>query len=242
MEYHPRTILSQPVIDNQRIILGSFPTWSLTDPDPDKNENQSQKEEARIKNGDFQFYYGSSINRFWDWYKIYVDSSIVKGNIDTIQNSLLKNDIGITDLIVSCSRKDKSALDKHLTKRTYNHQFFNYPKKGETLKFLCTSKGVMNEMLLNSKFFKIHNLLTINIEESEINQKKIISTFNGNSSLVRNPFYRILETESGGTIECMCIPSPGSPYRRLIDFGCTSDNADTFLAEYLHFVYNWFIS
>lgn len=242
MEHHPRTKISKPVIDNQRIILGSFPTWSLTDPDPEKNENLSQKEEARKKNGDVQFYYGSSINRFWNWYKKYIDSSAVKGNLDTIQNSLLKNDIGITDVIISCSRKNKSALDKHLTKRTYNHQFFNYPKKGETLKILCTSKGVLNEMLLNSKFFKLHDSLIINLEESEINQKKITNTLNGNSNLVRNPFYRILEMESGGTIECMCTPSPGSPYRRLVDFGCTTEDADTFLDEYLSFVFNWFLS
>lgn len=242
MEFHPRLNLSNLRIKESRIILGSFPTWSLTDCDPEKDETSEQKKLERIKNGDIPFYYGSSINRFWNWYKIYVDESISIEDIISIKASLVKKSIGITDVIISCSRKNRSALDKHLTKRTYNHQFFGYPKRDETIKILCTSKGVMNEMLLNNKFFKTHTELKLNVEKSDFFQKQILHKVNGDISLLRNPLYRIIDVESGGSIECMSIPSPGSPYRRLKDFGYSPNDADLFLNSYLSHVFNWFSS
>jgi predicted ATP-binding protein involved in virulence len=149
MEHHPRLNQSDLIIRKPKIILGSFPPWSLTEPDFEKFETLTQKEFERINNRDFPFFYGSYVNRFWNWYQKFIDEAISKEDIDSIQKSLKEKSIGITDVIISCTRKDRSALDKHLTNRTYNHQFFKYPKKGETIKILCTSKGVMNEMLLN---------------------------------------------------------------------------------------------
>ena len=78
MEFHPRINRSTRIIEKSRIILGSFPTWSLTDPDPEKNETKAQKELERIKNNDFDFFYGSSINRFWRWYQDFVDNQIAE--------------------------------------------------------------------------------------------------------------------------------------------------------------------
>lgn len=239
MEIHPRINISDPLLQQSKIIVGSFPTWSLSN--SENNEIRKEKEIVRIKNNDLPFFFGSSINRFWDWYRKYLDNKVIKNDISSIQNSLKTNSIGITDLIVSCDRKDKSSLDKHLTKRTYNHIFFEYPKKGQTLKILCTSKGVMNEMLLNKKFFKVHPELQINFKKSIDFQSSIIEKINGNSNYIKNPFCILIETEFGGIIECVSIPSPGSPYRRLIDFGLNSKDSNQFLDNYLKVVFDWLI-
>jgi hypothetical protein len=222
--------------------LGSFPTWSLTTPDNDKNETYKQKELERIRNKDVEFFYGSSINRFWNWYKTFVDPKIERENIKTIIESLELNSIGITDVIFSCERANKSALDKHLTNRIYNHQFFNYPSKGETVKILCTSKGVMNEMLFNPAFFKIHNELKANTDYVNVFQTKLLEKIGGDLSPIRNPFFRSFETALGGLIQCIALPSPGSPYRRLIDFGLVNSNAEDYLQSYLKEAFNWFVT
>jgi len=153
-EYHPWVSIDTPRITQPKIILGSFPIWSLTRHELDPNE-QSHFVSIRIKKtGEFPFFYGSAVNRFWLWYQTYLDVHIELLNKDSILSSLQANQIGITDAILSCTRKEKSALDKDLSKRLYNHRFFTYPQTGEVKKILCTSKGVMNEMLL-------HNILSI---------------------------------------------------------------------------------
>ena len=96
MEHHPRINTSDTLIKESKIILGSFPTWSITNPDSD------QKNSERKKNGDLPFYYGSSANRFWLWYQKYVDPQVSKENVESIQKSLEKRSIGITDMIISC--------------------------------------------------------------------------------------------------------------------------------------------
>ncbi len=240
MEYHPRINVTDKKLNEQRIILGSFPTWALTLPDVDKGENVEEKELERIKNKDINYFYGSSINQFWNWYKEFLDHKISKENISSIDASLKSNKIGITDVIFSCERNNRSGLDKHLTNRTYNQSFFRYPAKGETIKILCTSKGVMNEMLLNKNFFALHPLLSIDYALSDNYQAELIKKINGNLNSVRNPFYKIMTCESGGTIECMAIPSPGSPYRRLMDFGIKDQSPQIYLSNYLKEAFSWF--
>lgn len=240
MEFHPRINVHSPQVENSRIILGSFPTWSLAD---SLNEVISaQKKIEKEKNGDIPFFYGSSTNKFWHWYQTYVDDQLSVKNVFEIEKSLSRQSISITDVIISCLRKDKSALDKHLSKRSYNHLFFKYPKKGQKVKILCTSKGVMNEMLLNKEFYEKHpNLLLLEKESIEF-QNRILLNTKGDPSLIKQPFYRALKCDNGGTIECFSIPSPGSPYRRLVDFGLNSGNLQEYLHTYLCNVFEWFKS
>ncbi|MFD2036062.1 hypothetical protein ACFSKL_14760 [Belliella marina] len=240
MENHPRIDKNNTIIKKSKIILGSFPTWALTNPDPEKNETFKEKENERMKNGDLHFFYGSSTNKFWLWYQKYIDQKVAKNDIHSLINSLENNSIGITDVIMSCNRKNKSSLDKHLTNRLYNHHFFQIPKTGGKIKILCTSKGVMNEMLLNTQFFKMHNNLTLNLEKSLILQNQIIQDIMCDTELIKKPICSVINVNSGGTIECIAIPSPGSPYRRLIDFGFNCNDADNFLNNYLKATFKWF--
>ena len=241
-EYHPRINENQELFKGKKIILGSFPVWSLTTSDNDDAVISHAKELARISSGDMQYFYGSSNNRFWSWYKAYIDNDIDKKDFKSIESSLKKYKIDITDMIFSCIRKGKSALDKDLSNRKYNHYFFRYPEKNETIKILCTSKGVMNEMLLNKLFFSRHEGLKIDDELSEEFQNNIIQTLKGSSQNISKPFVRVLHVKNGGTIECFAIPSPGSPYRRLVDFGFNRGDNKQFLQEYLSCVFTWFTS
>jgi hypothetical protein len=239
MEFNPRINISDSVLQESKVIVGSFPTWSLSN--SENKKNNKEREIARITNKEIPFFFGSSVNKFWNWYSKYVDTNAKKNDIKSIKNSLKFYEIGITDLIFSCERKGKSSLDKHLIKRNYNHTFLKLPKKGETLKILCTSKGLMHEMLLNKKFFKSNPDLNINLKKSIDFQNIIINKTKGNSDYIRNPFCSFIETQNGGIIECISIPSPGSPYRRLIDFGFDSKDSNEFLDNYLKVVFDWFL-
>lgn len=242
MESHPRITQEDSKLSELKIILGSFPTWTLTPPDPVQKETLEEKEYHRNKNKDVSFFYGSSGNMFWIWYKNFVDPKVSKADIKSIQNSLKKNKIGLTDVILQCNRKNRSSFDTDLTNRLYNHAFFNYPNKSKRIKILCTSKGVMNEMLLSKTFFSKHERLKININKSISHQSKIISKIGGDPNKIRKPFYHFIDCEKGGFIECLAIPSPGSPYRGLNAFGLNNPDSDQYLNDYLKEAFLWFKS
>lgn len=239
MEYHPRLNRENLKIHEHRIILGSFPIWSLVQSTNNLRKGNDLEKNMKIKKGEFPFFYGSSTNQFWIWYKQFVDEKIVLLDVESIKNSLNKNNIGITDIILRCKRKGISALDKDLSKREYNFDFLLYPKVGEITKILCTSKGVMNEMLLCKRFFKLHENIKIDYPKSIEVQKKIIQKLGGFEDQLRKPIYVELKVNNGGSIQCLSIPSPGSPFRRLIDFGINEADINRYLSEYLQYAFTW---
>lgn len=238
IEYHPRVNGKQDKLESNKIILGSFPTWSLTLNCTQEEIIRLEKEANRLSSGDIQYFYGSANNKFWTWYQKYVDKAVDIDDIESISNSLAKNQIGITDVILSCVRKGKSALDKDLSKRIYNHCFFQYPNHNQNIKILCTSKGVMNEMLLNKAFFKLHDNMRVNTVLSNQFQDDI-AAFLGSKTKLAKPLAIVLQNTNGGVMECVALPSPGSPYRRLIDFGHISGSNEAFLQKYLAFAFEW---
>jgi len=239
MEFHPRVDLFGLPLVESKIILGSFPTWALTISDEGDTD---EKEMTKSLNNDFDFFYGSSANRFWNWYKDHIDSSIITNESVSIIASLKKHRIGITDMIVSCRRKNRSALDKHLTGRTYNFSFLREPSKGEKIRILCTSKGVMNEMLLSKSFYKKNINLKLDPKSSMEVQCEIITKIDGDIKLVNKPFYQVLHLPHGGQIECLAVPSPGSPFRKLNEFGKAKGDNIEYLNKFLHEAFSWFNS
>lgn len=239
IEQHPRLDRRDLKIKQNKIILGSFPIWSLTQINVRKTGINS---EINIRKGEFPFFYGSSTNKFWTWYKEYLDIDITTTDLNSLKNSLDRHEIGITDVILSCKRKNQSALDKDLTQREYNHEFITYPKHGETLKILCTSKGVMNEMLLSKAFFKIHKKIKINNSASLSFQNQFIEKIGGDINLLRNVVFLELSVEGGGVIECLATPSPGSPFRKLTNFGFIDGDLNSYLNKYLQEAFKWFKS
>jgi hypothetical protein len=240
IEQHPRLSIKNLKIEQNKIILGSFPVWSLTQNESTLRIGISSKDILNKTKGEFPFFYGSSTNRFWSWYKQFVDPDITLMDVKCIKNSLIKNKIGITDVILSCKRKNQSALDKDLSQRVYNHDFISYPKYGETLKILCTSKGVMNEMLLCKSFFKLHHKIKIDESKSKLFERKFIEKIGGDINMLQKSIFIELTVEGGGIIQCIAIPSPGSPFRKLVNFGYTANVPNSYLNKYLFEVFKWF--
>jgi hypothetical protein len=232
MEFHPRINIHNPQLKASRIILGSFPTYPYTFKSEEDAIQSAEKQ-------DLSFFYGSERNQFWNWYRDYVDETTDKSSVQSLRKSLEKHGIGITDTIYSCIRKGHSALDAHLTQRVYNYNFFHKPAKGEILKILCTSKGVMNEMLLTDAFFRHHPDLSVDKAASEEREREIMKAVHG--KLVHKPIFRVLQMKDGGSIECAALPSPGSPVRSLRTFGFQSGNAGDYLNRYLKLTFKWFL-
>lgn len=240
IERHPRLNIENLKIIQNRIILGSFPIWSLTQVNDEQVEQIEINSISNKRKGEFPFFYGSSTNKLWTWYKEYLDSDIILTDIESIKKSLGRNEIGITDVILSCKRKNKSALDKNLSQRVYNHDFMTYPKHGEILKILCTSKGVMNEMLLCKSFFKRHPRIKIDDSMSKLFQNEFIEKIEGEITFVQKSIFTELKVEGGGIIQCLATPSPGSPFRKLVNFGYIDSDLDLYLRRYLLEAFNWF--
>lgn len=241
IEKHPRLNLDNLKLVARKIILGSFPAIS---------EPKNNKPSVVINNFDklnnrrtahLPYFFGSLTNRFWHWYNIYVDLSININDSTSLSQSIQENNIGITDIILSCERKGRSSLDKNLSNRLYNHDFFHYPNEGETLKILCTSKGLLNEMLINKMFFKTHPCIKLSTDLSQSFQRFFLNQVDGIEKLVIKPICIVLEVEDGGLIECLAIPSPGSPYRKLDNFGYSGKDFDKFLQVYLERSFSWFM-
>lgn len=239
MEFHPRLQIGNLKVNQLKVILGSFPVWSLTHDETNGNYNKTTHGE-NTKIGEFPYFYGSSINRFWHWYQKHIDCSIMLLDLVSIKDSLEKNKIGITDVILSCTRNGKSSLDKDLSQRTYNHDFLLYPRPGEILKILCTSKGVLNEMLLCKKFFQLHQQITYDPIGSMSFQTSFIQEIDGNYNILKKPVFVQLNVEQGGIIQCLATPSPGSPFRRLTDFGIKTQDLNNYLESYLINAFKWF--
>lgn len=242
MERHPRINLNEFPLAEPRVILGSFPTWSLTEADLSKFETEEVKAEVRLANNDIQFFYGSRTNRFWDWYMKYLDPTINRENVTSIKESLKKHQIGITDMILSCDRKGRSALDKHLTRRSYNRNFLNLTTNQQiTTKILCTSKGVMNEMLFRDVNSYFPSQIVFDTEGAKRMERLIMERIGGILPPVSQPIFKRIIINGKLILECFALPSPGSPYRRLKDFGCNTKQKNVdFLDSYLSFVFNWF--
>ncbi len=229
-------------LSQKRIILGSFPTWTLTTADKSKGESGEGKLIERRKNGDLQFYYGSSKNVFWNWYSAFVDNSVQPSDLIAIKRSLEKNEIGITNIITSAKRKGKSSFDYDLSDRTYNFNFFKYPGINENLRILCTSKAVLNEMLLTNGFFEEHPSINKEAEGTAMLKNIILSGIDYTNEKINQPICQQLKLNSGGTIECVSIPSPGSPFRGLQYFGKPKEiDSKLFLRDYLRNVFTWLI-
>jgi|688.fasta_scaffold299057_2 hypothetical protein len=222
--------------ESTKLILGSFPVYECTNPDSVYKRKKREIEETVF------FYYGSCSSRFWGLYKTYIDSSIkIPISKENVLHSLKKRNISISDIILSCERKNYSSLDSDLTKRKYNIlDIEELLDKGVT-KILCTSKGVMQLLetkVLNKKNRTISTML--NKEKSIVLQEHIITTLSGQFSLIKKPIARVYQINKK-EVEIISIPSPGSPQRQLKNFGFDKNKYEwrQYADNYFEYVFNW---
>lgn len=209
-----------------RIILGSFPPYKFTR----KSENDAVEREIRSRH-----FYGNKVNQFWFWYQQFVDASLDPRNINGRNESLAKYDIDVADVIYSCERKGQSASDNDLSKRCYHLDFLDFSQHA-AVRLLCTSKGVMNEMFFGKNFQKAYPDFAEDIIASEELAQQIAHAVPG------TPVARVFCSEAGKCIEAVALPSPGSPYRSLKNFGFVGGDARAFLQNYLDRSFKWFLS
>jgi len=214
-----------------KLILGSFPVYSITLPDSE------DKQRIRKSDGTVQFFYGSCHSSFWGLYHLYIDNGLqVPIKPELAVQSLENNNISISDLISECKRNGKSALDKDLTKCVYNIEMLNEYLESGVTKILCTSKGVM-------EMFHVHIVKkskTIIYQESESKkwQSQFISDINGDESQIKKLICKQY-TFKGKSIRLISIPSPGSPQRQLKQYGFKGDDWRTYADKYFEFSFKW---
>ncbi len=97
----------EPFVPNgaTRLIIGTIPPPNFC------------KEERELKKGDVDFYYGSGVNTLWTM--IEEINKISLNTIEKRKNFLESVNIGITDIVKTCTRKKKSASDEDLENIEY---------------------------------------------------------------------------------------------------------------------------
>jgi hypothetical protein len=214
-----------------KLILGSFPVYSITLPDSE------DKQRIRKSDGTVQFFYGSCHSSFWGLYHLYIDNGLqIPIKPELAVESLENNNISISDLISECKRNGKSASDKDLTKCVYNIEMLNEYLESGVTKILCTSKRVM-------EMFHVHIVKkskTIIYQESESKkwQSQFISDINGDESQIKKLICKQY-TFKGKSIRLISIPSPGSPQRQLKQYGFKGDDWRTYADKYFEFSFKW---
>ena len=229
-ETHPFLQLGK-VPNANKLILGSFPVYSITFPD---NE---EKLRIRKSEGTVQFFYGSCYSSFWGLYHLNIDNQLrIPITAEDALKSLSKNKIAISDMIYECIRKGRSALDSDLSKRVYNIEMMNEFLNSGVTKILCTSKGVM-EMFHN---YVVKKSETIIYQESESKmwQSQIISDINGDESQIKKLICKQYLFK-GKAVRLISIPSPGSPQRQLRQFGFAGDDWREYAEKYFEFSFKW---
>lgn len=231
-ERHPYIQAGENIIAN-KMIIGTFPIYSLTNPrTPRKNQFQEER-------NDISFFYGSRSNYFWSWYELYIDHRVNIYQPASILASLQEKQIAISDVISQCTRKDDSFKDSDLKEKQWNIGLAAIIED-RIEKIVCTSKadtGAMgwlrDRILLPAGFtlereqsFQLHQCILRLIPQSNLDVKLVAQVLRKGDKLV----------------EILSLPSPGSPSRRLVDFGCRKGIQTTkeYLDLYLTNSFNWF--
>jgi len=232
IEIHP--FLAKGITKNaKKLILGSFPVYAITKPDNEK------KREIRFVNSFVHFFYGSCYNHFWGLYRLYIDHNInLPVNINQIIKSLNDNKIAISDTIYSCERNNFSSLDKDLIKRVYNRDIIEKLIKKGVNKILCTSKGVLYDLEKQIISKKNKSFGLVDKKASFELQNKFIKSINGDVNQVSKPI-SIIFIIGGKKIEALAIPSPGSPQRKIKQFGFNGIDSEVFISNYFENAFNW---
>lgn len=233
LEQHPFIHYGE-AIPARRMVIGTFPIYSLTNPrTPRKNQLQQQR-------GDISFFYGSQANTFWKWYQQFVDPAANINSAPTILASLRVKEIAISDVIAQCSRIDESFEDNKLRSKDWNLPLGDVVYRSID-KIICTSKandgalGWLKHKVLKQSGFTVDQAQSIHLHHS------IMNSIPGSNAQVI-PIASVL-TRGQKSVSIVALPSPGSPERRLVDFGYVDGvhTTSTYLQSYLSQTFSWFL-
>ncbi len=234
IESHPYLHTCEAIAAS-RMIVGTFPIYSLTNP------RTPRKEQLQQERNDISFFYGSRSNYFWSWYKKYIDALVDVQNPQSIIDSLRMKKISISDVVKSCSRVDESFEDNKLRNKIWNDSLATVIEQSVD-KVICTSKSASGAMGWLVEKILIPSGFTVNQNESAQLHLHILNTIAQSNKQVK-PVAKVL-TKDKRTVKIIALPSPGSPQRRLSNFGYVKDVHSTtdYLNQYLLETFNWFMT
>jgi hypothetical protein len=230
-----------------KLILGSFPVYECTDQD------SQLKQQNRLNEGTIRFFYGSNRNSLWTKYSEYIDNTIVRPwDSELIIESLIENQIAVSDTIKSCERyiykidkktKERildpySSEDSALKKKTWNREIITTLINNGVTKILCTSKGVLNDL---EKQIICYGRTPLGRKDNQLTsqfQTQFIERIGGNNNQITN---EVAKTFIVGNRQVfgLAIPSPGSPQRQTHEFGCENQDRLTYANSYFENAFNW---
>lgn len=233
-EFHPFLDIGQG-IPGSRMIVGTFPVYALTNPRTPEKEMLIQQHNMS------NFFYGSHRSNLWNWYQTHVDGGIDPNDVELIISSLIQNGIAISDVISSAIRNN-GANDNGLNVLQWNEGLANIIED-RIEKIICTSKSQNGAMGWLSSNVLIPNGFIYKHEESIILQNQILNQIVGAHQDFPVLIARVFKI-SDRLVQIIGLPSPGSPYRQLHQFGYNRDNDNNveYLNQYLSTVFNWFIN
>jgi hypothetical protein len=233
LEQHPYIQIGE-AIPATRMIVGTFPIYSLTNP---RTPRKHQLQQLR---GDISFFYGSRANAFWGWYQQYIDATVNTQNAQSILASLQVREIAISDVIKECSRIDESFEDNNLREKDWNLPLGNVINRSID-KIICTSKADSGAMgWLRDKVLIPAGFVVNQIETAQLHHQ-ILNAIQGSNTQVIS-IAQVL-TRGQKKVSIVALPSPGSPERRLANFGYVNGvhTTTTYLQSYLNRTFNWFL-
>ncbi len=235
LEEHPYFQTGE-AIPARRMIVGTFPIYSLTNPrTPRKNQLQQDR-------GDISFFYGSQANVFWSWYQQFVDATVNIHNAQSILASLQTNEIAISDVIKVCSRVDESFEDQDLRMRKGEWNRSLSVKINSSIdKIICTSKASSGAMgWLRDKILMPAGFVVDQNQTTQLHNQILNAIPGSNTQVI--PIAQVLR-RGEKKVSIVALPSPGSPERRLVDFGYVKNvhTTATYLQSYLTQTFNWFL-
>jgi hypothetical protein len=232
LEFHPYLKVGES-IPGSRMIIGTFPIYSVTKP------WSTVKSNFVLERNDMLFFYGSRANMFWHWYKNFIDNTVNPRNNRSIHASLIRNKISISDVATRCCRIGYSFKDQDLKRKMWN-QLLGAIIENRISRIICTSKsdsgamGWLRDKILLQNGFRLDSTASTALHNS------ILQPINGSNLSVKK--IGIVLTKSAKRVSIVALPSPGSPERRLGNFGYVPSIHSTsiFLNDYLQNVFQWF--
>ena len=232
IEIHPYLLQGQ-INGATKLILGSFPVYECTDQD-----NQ-QKQLNRQNEGTIRFFYGSINSGLWGLYRDIIDNTIIlPPDPNFILPSLTQRQIAVSDTIYSCERHGFSSEDSKLIRRTYNREGIQTLIQNGVRKIVCTSKGVLKDLERqiifngNIPFGQVDNIAGCNF------QNNFIANLEGNNNQITSPIAKVFLIDNV-EVTALAIPSPGSPQRKLAQFGFNGLDWRIYADNYFSRAFNW---
>jgi G:T/U-mismatch repair DNA glycosylase len=166
IEEHPWKIFPKntPI---EKLIIGSFPPNKMVLVNGEKTMYLDGVEKVIDRNTiKFDFFYGSEQNIFWELFINSLNLNLDLTNIDELKKWLKKNKWGVTDIVLTTTRKKDSPSDSHLVPKKWNKEIIeNIIVNNNLTNIYFTSSWVKN---------KFDRIITSKIH-SKINKHLLIS-------------------------------------------------------------------